>query len=162
MNIQKKVIAAIPLLIDALLSVYYIVKDIIINGKRNYVFANPEIIPESTGEWIRQMALILLFFLTVASILYTIWNIISEQNEFWVLFLVLAIGTATRMAMCFTNSLFESGTRTFIELYFAFIIVIAVLYKYITDKKHQILINICLIGGMGLNCILTVIPYLQN
>lgn len=161
-DLKQKIVAAFLFLADVIYTMYYVVKDILIGGKRNYVFDNPEMIPLSTNEWVRQIFMCVFFVAIAIGALYLIWNVVENKGEFWLALLVLAAGMASRMAMCFTGSIYESGTRTYIGLYFAFSFVIAMMMKYVTKRWNRFMIGGCLAAGMGINMILTLIPYLQN
>lgn len=162
---RKKVLtrltACLPLIIDVILTCYYLVKDILLGGKRNYVFDEPAMLPVSSGEWQRQGLLAVLFLVSAAALLYSLWQILGRQG-FPLALLILAAGFASRMAMSFTPSVYESGTRTFVELYLSFVWVIAMLAGRLTVRTQKLVTCVCLAAGMTVNAVLTVIPYLQN
>lgn len=161
-SVRDRVLACIPLVIDMVLSVYYLVRDIIFGGKRNYVFDEAELIPSTDREWAEQVLLIACCLAVVFAILYAIKRVTEKNGEFLLISFMLLLGCASRMAMAFTSSLFESGTRTFLEFYFVLAGVIGALLKYVDNKWARKAVSIALAGGMGINIVLTVIPFIQN
>lgn len=161
-SFKNRVIACIPLVIDMILTFYYLVHDILLGGKRNYVFNDAALIPSTNGEWGEQLLLIGCCLIVVCAAVYTLRRLTGKNKEFWLLMLFLALGCASRMAMAFTSSLFESGTRTFLEIYFVLAGVIGAIMKYVESKRSKGLIGATLIAGMGVNLVLTVVPFLQN
>ena len=161
-SVRDRVLACIPLVIDMILSAYYLARDIILGGKRNYVFDEAELIPSAAGEWAEQILLIVCCLAAVFAILYAIRRVTENKEEFLFISFMLLLGCASRMAMAFTSSLFESGTRTFLEFYFVLAGVIGALLKYVDNKWSRRVVSIALAGGMGINIVLTVIPFIQN
>lgn len=161
-SLRDKAIASIPLTIDIVLTGYYLVRDIILGGKRNYVFEDAELIPSSAGEWTEQLLLIVFCLLVLFATIYTLKQLSEKDKAFGLLIFLLALGCASRMAMAFTSSLFESGTRTFLEIYFVLAGTIGALMKYVTNRWSRGMVSLILAVGMGINLVLTVIPFLQN
>lgn len=161
-SVRDKVLACIPLVIDGILTVYYLMHDIILGGKRNYVFEEADLIPSSGAVWAEQILLILCCLAVVSATVYTLNRLVGCREEFYMLLIMLSLGCASRMAMAFTSSLFESGTRTFLELYFVLAGVVGAMMQYVNSKWFRRGMAAVLAAGMGINAVLTVIPYLQN
>lgn len=161
-NITQKVIGFLPLAIDIALSLYYVIKDILLGGKRNYVFDEPAMLPPNTGEWVRQLLLIALFLISAIAIIYSLYHIFEDKNAFYLSVLILAAGFASRFAMSFSPSVYASGTRTFTQMYLSFVWIIAMLAPELKDKGIKIIATAVLALGMLTNTVLTVIPFLQN
>lgn len=161
-SVRARVISCIPLFMDMVLTVYYLIHDILLGGKRNYVFDEAELLPSAGRVWVEQILLISCCLTAVCAIIYAIRQIVGNREEFWMILFMLALGCASRMAMAFTDSLFESGTRTFLELYFVLAGCIGALIKYVGNSWARRIVAVALAGGMGINIILTIIPFLQN
>lgn len=161
-SVKDRIIACVPFVTDAFLTVYYFISDILLGGKRNYVFDNAELIPSSHREWAEQLFLVCCCLVVVCAAIYTLWRLTGVNGEFCLLVSLLALGAASRMAMAFTSSLFESGTRTFLEIYFVLAGVTGAMLTYIDNRLSRRLITALLATGMGINLVLTVIPFLQN
>lgn len=161
-KLRDKLMGSIPLAIDIVLTMYYVLKDIILGGKRNYVFAEPPMIPEQIEEWIRQWGLICLLFVFIGEACYIMWHVLENRYEFGVSLLILAAGGASRMAMAFTPSVYVSGTRTFAMIYFCFIAVTSNLCIKVRGKWQKKLVYIVLAAGMLINAVLTIVPFLQG
>lgn len=160
--LRDRIAACVPLGIDIVLSLYYLVRDILLGGKRNYVFEEAELIPSDGTVWAEQILLIVCCLAAVGTMVYTIRRLAGKSGAFYRIMLMLLLGCASRMAMAFTSSLFESGTRTFLEIYFVLAGVIGALTGYVNGRRFRRGIGLVLAGGMGINLVLTVIPYLQN
>lgn len=62
-----------------------------------------------------------LLILVSVSVIVSIYRVFAVKRDAWLVFLILGAGFASRMIMAFTASIWFSGDRTFIYLYFALI-----------------------------------------
>lgn len=161
-NRRERILMVLPLLIDISLTGYYFVKDIVLGGKRNYVFDEPAMLPSSGSEWFRQWLLVSLLVVLAGSACFGMYRMLKDNRRFALILLILLAGFASRMAMAFTPSVYASGTRTFAMLYFCIAASTAVLGMELRGRAAKGFCLFLLGVGMLVNMVLTVIPYLQN
>lgn len=85
------------------------------------------------------------------SFIYLIYHLFDKERYFYILVLLLGLGT--RVMMGFTPTIFASGSRTMIFLYFALIILIFCWlnkYKDLFLKKSYLILLIFMIGNFGI------------
>ena len=111
---------------------------------------------------------ILLFSLCIGMVIcycIQLYNIFKEKS--YISILILLIGCGSRVMIGFSPTIFESGNRTMIFLYFSLLFIILLLwnkYKKSLYKKKIIIFNTIIIVFIIINYILTfkAIPLIKN
>jgi len=159
--IYTRIISFIPLLIDCILTIYYFIHDIILHGKRNYIFEDITLYPEGM-ELIRQSLIIVVFIIFIICTIYSLYHVFEDKGKMGLILLILTMGFISRLIMAFSPTLFSSGTRTHIFLYFAFIMASGMLLKHIHKRGYNGFICMISFVGMSVNTMLTIVAYLQG
>ena len=83
----------------------------------------------------RSIILDLLFLAVVFSVVYSLFLCFENKFNFLFSFGILSIGFASRMLMGFSPTIWASGERTFLFLYFSMIMVSVLVYREINSDK---------------------------
>lgn len=159
----RNIVAVLPLLIDVVFTIPYLVRDFIIGHKTNYDFTTPSIfIEDGHTAFVQYSELAGLFIFIVASIV-TICFVLSDIKQKVMAISVLGAGFAVRMALMLSPTMFASWHRTLIYMYFSFIYVSVLLIKKVlgddlnkANKWIKYMIFAVLVAGIVINLILTV------
>ncbi|MBR3161671.1 MAG: hypothetical protein IKF19_02965 [Bacilli bacterium] len=151
-KIFNKILSLILLIITSLLSAYRFIT--IITSKDNLIFNYQTKIGHvfkcNLNNFIIAFACIIPFII----IFYLLYIILNKKSIVPIFILILGLGT--RLMMGFSPTIFASGRRTEIYLYFSLILVMIYLIKFISSKLKLIEKNIiivimilCLIVNIG-------------
>lgn len=90
---------------------------------------------------------LLLYFVILLCILINIILIFKKEERMWIALFTYLLGLATRFIMGFSPTVFASGERPTLFLYYVFILISIMIYKKIIDKyndKAEIIYAICM------------------
>lgn len=78
----------------------------------------------------------LVIALLLGLILLLLWQVLADKKTYFVCFFLLGVGAATRIALGFSPTVWDSGNRTCTYLYFAFSFTVgAVLFSLFKEKR---------------------------
>ncbi len=161
-RLWEKLILITPLMTDIVFSLFYLIKDFIIGGKREYDYSYPTVYPVDNFEKILQITefagLILVVTATVVSMIL-IFNNGFKKRFIAVWFLGSAF--AVRMSLMLSATMFSSWHRTLIYMYFAMICVSCMMLEMQKERIRKVpwmrlLCLFTMLFGMAVNVILTV------
>ena len=95
--------------------------------------------------------------LSVGAIIVSLFNLFKDKRKVYLCLGILLVGGATRMMMAFSPTIYVSGSRTYIFMFFAFIAAIAMLVQEIKSEKVKFIYQYFLIFIAILSFINTVV-----
>lgn len=151
---QKKsyrVIAAIPFISSLTLGLFGNITTIIFPGILKIINSMTEIGTgvtfSSIRSWVPDFILIIVCF----SILVSIYLLFDNKRDSLFLIFIILLGFGSRFIMGFSPTIWASSTRTYIFMYFSFIICSVIIYNIILKNKNFKYNNACfiIIGTIG-------------
>lgn len=136
-NILIKIIGIIPLIGATFFNIFKNITDTLLPKLSDLmlIYSKNELIINSFD--IKNISLfipILIYFIILFCILINIVLIFKKENNTLVALIMYLLGLITRTIMGFSPTVFASGERPTLFLYYAFILISIMIYKKIMDK----------------------------
>lgn len=141
-NQIAKLVAAIPLTVNLIFGWF---SDIFVKVCPNIDTIKNSLTQYGTGislgskqSWIPDMILLVVCL----AIIFTLYRIFDDKKYSLLTILIILLGFASRMVMSLSPTIWESGSRTFLFMYFSVVICCYMLYENFVSTKARNAINV--------------------